>query len=156
MKSFCSHDHEHCIDDALDKAAEICLERGLRLTPLRRRVLELVWQAHKPVGAYTVLGQLSEDGRKAAPPTVYRALDFLLEEGLIHRIASLNAFIGCTSPGHMNFGQFLICSKCAEVIELHDENITNAINQGAADIGFEVQGQVIEIVGLCPRCKKEG
>jgi Fur family zinc uptake transcriptional regulator len=78
----------------------LCAQKGLRLTALRRRVLELVWQSHKPLGAYDILAVLSEqDGRRAAPPTVYRALDFLLENGLVHRISSLNAFVGCDAPG---------------------------------------------------------
>lgn len=82
------HDHSHCVHTALSEADTLCTQKGLRLTALRRRVLELVWQSHKPLGAYDILGVLSEqDGRRAAPPTVYRALDFLLENGLVHRIA---------------------------------------------------------------------
>lgn len=88
------HDHSRCVTHALTEAESICTRQGLRLTALRKRVLELVWHSHKPLGAYDILGVLSEeDGRRAAPPTVYRALDFLLENGLVHRIASLNAFI---------------------------------------------------------------
>ena len=95
------HDHSHCVTHALGEAESLCTKSGVRLTDLRRRVLELVWQSHKPLGAYDILAVLSEqDGRRAAPPTVYRALDFLLENGLVHRIASLNAFIGCNHPGH--------------------------------------------------------
>ena len=87
------HDHSHCVSDALRAADALCARSGARLTALRRRVLELVWQSHRPLGAYDILGVLSsEDGRRAAPPTVYRALDFLLEHGLIHRLASLNAY----------------------------------------------------------------
>ena len=121
------HDHDSCIEEALQRATDICNERGLRLTYLRKRVLELVWEAHKPIGAYTVLDKLSEDGRKAAPPTVYRALDFLLEEGFVHRLTSLNAFVGCSDPGHSVYGQFLICSECAEVREMQDLGIVDAI-----------------------------
>jgi Fur family zinc uptake transcriptional regulator len=94
------HDHSHCVHSALSEADTLCAQKGLRLTALRRRVLELVWQSHKPLGAYDILAVLSEqDGRRAAPPTVYRALDFLLENGLVHRISSLNAFVGCVHPG---------------------------------------------------------
>ena len=99
------HDHSQCVDSALADADALCARQGVRLTALRRRVLELVWQSHKPLGAYDILGTLSEeDGRRAAPPTVYRALDFLMENGLIHRIASLNAFIGCVRPEHSHQG----------------------------------------------------
>jgi Fur family zinc uptake transcriptional regulator len=102
--------------------------KGLRLTALRRRVLELVWQSHKPLGAYDILAVLSEqDGRRAAPPTVYRALDFLLENGLVHRISSLNAFIGCNHPEHAHQGQFLICRECHAAIELEQKSISDAI-----------------------------
>src|SRR3546814_13619005 len=95
------HDHDHCVSHALAEADSLCARQGVRLTALRKRVLELVWQSHKPLGAYDILAQLTEqDGRRAAPPTVYRALDFLLENGLVHRIASLNAFIGCNHPEH--------------------------------------------------------
>jgi hypothetical protein len=91
-------------------------------------VLELVWQSHKPLGAYDILAVLSEqDGRRAAPPTVYRALDFLLENGLVHRIASLNAFIGCSHPEHAHQGQFLICRECHAAIELEQKSISDAI-----------------------------
>ena len=94
------HDHSRCVAEALAEAEALCAKQGTRLTTLRKRVLELVWASHKPLGAYDILGVLSEeDGRRAAPPTVYRALDFLLENGLVHRIASLNAFIGCVHPG---------------------------------------------------------
>ena len=104
------HDHSRCVSHALAEAEAICARQGLRLTALRKRVLELVWASHKPLGAYDILGVLSdEDGRRAAPPTVYRALDFLLENGLVHRIASLNAFVGCscllyTSPSPRDRG----------------------------------------------------
>jgi Fur family zinc uptake transcriptional regulator len=94
-----SHDHEHCVEDALAAADKLCAEQGLRFTPLRRRVLELVWSSHKPVGAYALLDKLRSEDLGSAPPTVYRALDFLIEHGLIHRIERMNAFIGCSHPG---------------------------------------------------------
>ncbi len=106
----------------MSEADALCARQGLRLTALRRRVLELVWQSHKPLGAYDILAVLSEqDGRRAAPPTVYRALDFLLENGLVHRISSLNAFIGCNHPEHAHQGQFLICRECHAAIELEQK-----------------------------------
>jgi len=86
--AFHPHHHEHCVNDALHSAEVLCAERGVRLTPIRKRVLELVWASHKPLGAYAILEKLTDEGHKPAPPTVYRALEFLLEQGLIHRIAS--------------------------------------------------------------------
>ncbi|MBA1241604.1 MULTISPECIES: Fur family transcriptional regulator [Pseudomonas] len=148
------HDHSHCVHSALTEADTLCAQKGLRLTALRRRVLELVWQSHKPLGAYDILGVLSEqDGRRAAPPTVYRALDFLLDNGLVHRIASLNAFMGCAHPEHAHQGQFLICRVCHVAVELEDAPISEAINHGAAGIGFAVEAQTVEVVGLCANCK---
>ena len=149
------HDHSHCVDSALAEADVLCARQGVRLTALRRRVLELVWQSHKPLGAYDILGTLSEeDGRRAAPPTVYRALDFLLENGLIHRIASLNAFIGCNRPEHLHQGQFLICRKCRTAIELEQAAISEAIIASARQVAFQVEQQTVEVVGLCARCQE--
>jgi Fur family zinc uptake transcriptional regulator len=149
------HDHSHCVSHALAEAETICARQGLRLTALRKRVLELVWHSHKPLGAYDILGVLSEeDGRRAAPPTVYRALDFLLENGLVHRIASLNAFIGCNQPQHAHQGQFLICRSCNAAIELEQPAISQAIIAEAAGVGFIVEGQMVEVVGLCAGCRE--
>ena len=149
------HDHSRCVSGALAEAEALCARDGVRLTALRKRVLELVWQSHKPLGAYDILAVLSEeDGRRAAPPTVYRALDFLLENGLVHRIASLNAFIGCTHPEHAHQGQFLICLSCHAAIELEQPKISSAIVAGAAEVGFSVESQTVEVVGLCTQCRK--
>ena len=148
------HDHSHCVHHALSEADALCLKQGLRLTALRRRVLELVWQSHKPLGAYDILAVLSEqDGRRAAPPTVYRALDFLLDNNLVHRIASLNAFIGCNHPEHAHQGQFLICRTCHVAVELEHKTISNAIVESALGVGFVVEGQTVEVVGLCAACQ---
>lgn len=148
------HDHSRCVSHALAEAESICTRQGLRLTALRKRVLELVWQSHKPLGAYDILGVLSEeDGRRAAPPTVYRALDFLLENGLVHRIASLNAFVGCNQPEHAHQGQFLICRSCHAAIELEQAAISQAIVASAQAVGFSVEGQTVEVVGLCAGCR---
>jgi Fur family zinc uptake transcriptional regulator len=149
------HDHDHCVSHALAEADSLCARQGVRLTALRKRVLELVWQSHRPLGAYDILAVLSEqDGRRAAPPTVYRALDFLLENGLVHRIASLNAFMGCNHPEHPHQGQFLICRNCHTAIELEQPAIAAAIDSAAGSVGFAVEGQTVEAVGLCSNCRK--
>lgn len=149
------HNHLHCVQTALAKATAICQGRGVRLTALRRRVLEIVWQNHRPLGAYSILDALKEDGRSAAPPTVYRALEFLLEQGLVHRLASLNAFIGCNEPGHVSGCQFLLCRTCGVVAELKDSEVEHAIIRSAVVQGFRVQHHVIEVTGLCPDCQRE-
>src|SRR5690606_22655936 len=103
-----THNHRACIEDALATARELCAERGVQLTPLREKVLQIVWKSHKPVGAYDVLDELARSHKSARPPTVYRALDFLIAEGLIHKIESLNAYLGCVEAGAPHSGQFLI------------------------------------------------
>lgn len=148
------HDHDHCVSHALAEADSLCARQGVRLTALRKRVLELVWQSHKPLGAYDILAVLSEqDGRRAAPPTVYRALDFLLENGLVHRIASLNAFIGCSHPEHPHQGQFLICRSCHTAIELENAAVSDAIAAAAASVDFQAEAQTVEVVGICAPCR---
>ena len=148
--------HHACIEQALAVATELCQREGLRLTPLRRRVLELVWQSHRPLGAYEILAQLSEgEERPAAPPTVYRALDFLLENGLVHRLASLNAFIGCARPHHAHQGHFLICRLCKVARELPHDAIDLAVEQVATAQGFQVEQQVVEVSGVCASCKEQ-
>jgi Fur family zinc uptake transcriptional regulator len=149
------HDHAHCIDDALGKAAELCVRRGARLTPLRRRVLELVWQGHSAVKAYELLEMLAREDRSAKPPTVYRALDFLMAHGLVHRLESLNAFIGCPQPEASHEGQFLICEGCGWVGEFEASEIRAAIADQAAGLDFAVDQQTVEVRGTCRQCLTE-
>jgi Fur family transcriptional regulator, zinc uptake regulator len=146
------HDHQHCIRDALAVAEKTCASRGLRLTKLRRRVLELVWEHHGPVKAYAILDQLRQEHRGAAPPTVYRALDFLLQAGLIHRLETLNAYVGCGDPDRPHIGQFLLCRRCSTVAELDVPEITAILTKEAKNLGFQVDRQTVEIKGLCPQC----
>lgn len=148
------HDHQSCIDTALDEAADLCARRGVRLTPLRRHVLELIWDGHQATGAYAILDALRRENHRAAPPTVYRALEFLSAHGLIHRIESLNAYIGCIRPDHDHAGQFLICEACGTTAELHDEAIAAAVGRGARLAGFHILRQTIEVAGLCPDCAR--
>lgn len=146
------HDHEVCIADALDAAEHACNQDGLRFTPLRRRVLEIVWNRHAPIGAYDILEEMREGERAAAPPTVYRALEFLVEHGFVHKIESLNAFVGCGRPGDEHVGQFLICGKCRQVGELDDPDIAKLIAKKAKTAGFNVSHQTIELMGVCSDC----
>ena len=146
------HDHGLCIEDAMAAAEALCVRRGLRLTALRRRVLELVWQQHNPVRAYDLLDRLRDERRSAAPPTVYRALEFLLETGLIHRIESLNAYVGCPEPHQAHAAQFLICRGCSAVGELDDPEIAELVLHRTRAMGFSADRQTIEVMGLCPSC----
>lgn len=147
-----SHNHRECIDDALTRAREICAVRGVQLTPLREKVLQIVWRSHKPVGAYDVLDELTRSHKAARPPTVYRALDFLMSEGLIHKIESLNAYLGCTEAGATHSGQFLICRQCGATEEITDPKLETALDQAAKRAHFIAERKVVEISGLCARC----
>jgi Fur family zinc uptake transcriptional regulator len=141
------------VTQAIETADRLCREKGLRFTLLRQRVLELVWTSHKPVGAYDILEKLNQEGRKAAPPTVYRALEFLIEAELVHRLDSLNAFVGCADPSSSHSGQFLICRACRSVTELDDSDISTVVQKTAADRGFTAVRQMLEIQGLCRACR---
>ena len=145
------------MDAMLDRAAAQCATRGAQLTPLRRQVLRLVLAAEQPMGAYALLGQLREERGVAAPPTVYRALDFLLEQGLIHKLERLNAFLPCVEAGHAHAGhdhqhQFLICKICGATTELTDHAVAHALEAAAARVGFRPARMTVEVEGVCARC----
>ena len=156
MRAATDHDHAECVDDALLKAAELCARRGARLTDLRRRVLELVWQGHSAVKAYDLLRALGGVDGRAKPPTVYRALDFLMAHGLVHRLESLNSYVGCPRPERSHHGQFLICEICGAVSEFEAPAIRGAIAEEAAELGFAVQQQTVEARGTCRACRAAG
>ncbi|MDP7548969.1 MAG: Fur family transcriptional regulator, partial [Alphaproteobacteria bacterium] len=151
------HDHTGCVLAALDAAEAACARRGERLTPLRRRVLELVWRGHRPVGAYDLLALLQNERGRVAPPTVYRALDFLCAQGLVHRLNSLQAFIGCEHTGEREDGRhaahFLICQDCGVAVEVRDGQLNGAISGLAGRAGFTIADETIELSGLCAACR---
>jgi Fur family zinc uptake transcriptional regulator len=141
----------------LDRAALLCQRRGVRLTALRRHVLGLVLEQAHPPGAYELLDALRPHHKGAAPPTVYRALEFLLEQGLVHKVERLSAFVGCVhgleeAGAHVHAVQFLICSACRTVTELNDREIGEALVQAARGRGFALRGSTVEADGLCAAC----
>ena len=146
------HDHGVCVESALEQAEALCRDHGARLTPLRRRVLEIIWESHAPLGAYDVLQRMNGEGERNAPPTVYRALDFLLKHGLIHRIESQKAFVGCAMSADDHNALFFICRDCGNVAETHSEAIGKAIEASATRAGFLVETPVMEISGRCQEC----
>jgi Fur family zinc uptake transcriptional regulator len=152
--AFRKHDHRRCQRKLLTEASQLCATRKLRLTPRRREVLEIMLASHQPMGAYDILARLNQAGSvdRIAPPIVYRALEFLLAEGLIHRIESRNAFITCVHPGHESAAQFLICRDCERVAEL--ETSDRSLLEGADNLGFAVDHSVVEITGICAECQK--
>lgn len=150
-----THNHQHCINSALTEAKLIAERSGVRFTAQREQVLRLIWQNHKPIGAYQLMELLKDaTGKQIAPPTVYRALEFLLEHRLIHRINSLNAFIGCPCPGEGHAGQFVICRECGIALELDEASIRAPIQALAQSVGFVIEQQSLELSGLCPSCQQ--
>ncbi len=148
------HDHGPCATAALMKAEILCRATGKKLTQIRRRVLEAVWESHAPIGAYDILAKLNGGGGRTAPIMVYRALDFLMDNGLVHRIASLNAFVGCAHPGDDHAAGFLICRECGSTAEMDSETLNDALDSAVAARGFVVDSQVVELRGLCPHCNE--
>jgi Fur family zinc uptake transcriptional regulator len=148
------HDHTHCIEDAVAAAEKLCAQKGVRFTKLRRRVLELVWSSHKPIGAYALLDELRSEELGSAPPTVYRTLDFLIEQGLIHRIERMNAFVGCSHPGENHRGFFLICGDCGNAEELESASVADSIAVSAGRHGFAARDMTLEVTGTCAQCRK--
>lgn len=148
------HDHDTCVAEAVAAAEALAAASTVRLT--RRRVLELVCESHRPVGAYDLLSRLGGERKtKAAPPTVYRALDFLMEQGLIHRINSLNAYVACFGPHRPHDACLLICERCRTVDESEAESVRRAIDKRADEAGFRVRQRTVEITGLCRACAGE-
>ena len=148
-----NHNHAACVQRAMQAATSVCQQNALRFTPIRQRVLELVWNNHAPVAAYDLLKLLRQEKDNAEAPTVYRALDFLLENGLVHKIESLNAYIGCNHPGDLHTSQFLICEHCHQVVEQDNPEIDAAISAHAVKLGFMISQQTIEIMGVCSNCR---
>ena len=146
------HDHVQCVHDALVTAEQLCQQRGVLLTPIRQQVLTLIWGSHKAVKAYELLDQLKSTQTTAKPITVYRALDFLIEQGLIHRVESLNAFIGCSCPGKQHEQLLLICNQCNEVEERSAAEVMQVLSQEIKSANFIVHSKAIEIHGICRSC----
>ena len=152
------HDHDACAAAALARAEARCAERGARLTPIRRQVLEIVWESHAPLGAYGILTRVNaaarrEGAREKAPPAVYRALKFLLDHGLLHRVESRNAYVGCGASGEPHAAWFFICERCENAVEIDDGRIGGALRESARRAGFALESSVVELLGRCPRCR---
>jgi Fur family zinc uptake transcriptional regulator len=147
------HDHERCSTDAMTVAEARCRERGQRLTPMRRDVLAALLASHQPLGAYEIMDRLSSNGPRPAPITVYRALEFLRANGLVHRIESRNAFVACVHA-HIagDLVVFLICERCGAVGEAFSPEVALTLRTAAQRAGFTPKSPVIEIGGICTHC----
>lgn len=147
------HDHAHCIARAMAHVDATCAEDGLQMTPIRRRVLQILLEGHRALGAYEILNRLRDEGLGSQPPVVYRALDFLRRAGFVHRVETLNAFVACTegTPGHAP--ALLICRQCHRVIEMPADAAGGQLKQAAEGAGFAIESAVREAEGLCADCR---
>ncbi len=136
------------------QAEKICQQRQQRFTALRKQVLTLVCQASQPAGAYQLLDALKACGYSSAPPTVYRALDFLLAQGFVHRLASNNTYLACAHPDAAHQAVFLVCEQCGFTQEVHTEGISRAVSEQAGDYRFDVRQVAVEATGLCRTCRR--
>ncbi len=141
------------IESALAHAQQICTLRGARLTPVRRRVLELILRADQPMGAYAVLAEMQRGRGKVGPPTVYRALDFLIAHKLVHKVETSSAFVACNDVEHPHESQFMICEDCGVTEEIRDDEIVQSLRRLGEGRGFIVERQIVEARGRCPACR---
>jgi Fur family zinc uptake transcriptional regulator len=146
------HNHKNCVSHALGVAEQLCIDRGVQLTLIRHQVLELIWESHKAVKAYELLDRIKPMQAAAKPATIYRALDFLIEQGLIHRVESLNAFIGCSCSEYQHEQLLLICNKCLEVEERSAAKVMSALSQEIQQANFTAHSKALEIHGVCAKC----
>lgn len=149
---FEKHDHDVCVASAMATAERLCAERKLQFTPVRRRVLEILLDEHKAMGAYDILARLTSEGLGSQPPIVYRALDFLATQGFVHKIEKMNAYVACSHPGEAHAPAFMICRSCAAVVETRAAT-SNPLGAAARAAGFAIESAVLEAEGLCPGCQ---
>jgi Fur family transcriptional regulator, zinc uptake regulator len=141
------------LDAALAMAETYCRERGEKLTPIRRKVLELLLASGRATKAYSLLDEMRQIHPGSAPPTVYRALDFLLSAGLIHRIESINAFAVCHDLTQCQHGILVVCQQCGNVTELHEPKLRQALVAQIEAAGYRLSGDGIELKGVCAQCQ---
>jgi Fur family zinc uptake transcriptional regulator len=152
---FEQHDHGSCISDGLASAEAHCEAKGLRLTPVRRKALEILLLEHRALGAYEMLDRLRDAGFGSQPPVAYRALEFLVANGFAHKIERLNAFIACAHPGAEHAPAFMICRLCDSIAEAQSLPSRGALGEAARATGFKIERTVVEAEGICPACAEE-
>ena len=150
------HDHDACITAGLARAEAVCRSGGERLTENRRAVLELLLAGHRPLGAYELVERFDWKGRRPAPTQIYRALSFLEGLGLVHRIASRNAYVACSDPAEGHGTVFLVCEQCDDVAEVPSAGLERTVHALAGAAGFELHSHVLEAAGRCPDCVRAG
>jgi Fur family zinc uptake transcriptional regulator len=152
------HDHTCCIENALSRAKKLCLKKGTRLTPLRTKVLTEIWHDHSPVKAYELLHRINQETSpphsSIKPQSLYRSLEFLIEMGLIHKISSLNSYIGCLMPDQWHTGCFMICHTCAKVVPFYNPVLQTALTHSVEKHHFSIASSTVEITGQCLSCRE--
>lgn len=149
---FAPHNHRHCVQTQLKRAEQRCRDNGKKLTDVRRRVLELLLRQHQALGAYDLLEVIRQEGLGSQPPAVYRALDFLVTQGLAHKIERLNAFVACCGDDANHNPMFLVCTQCNRIAELPSHQVLSELSSHATQLGFQIQHCTLEIEGLCQDC----
>lgn len=152
--TFGVHNHAACQARVLDEAEDLLRQQGARLTPVRRRTLEILLESHSAMGAYEVLERLAESGFGRQPPVAYRALEFLVQHGLAHRLQRLNAFAACLHPAEDHAPVFLICRNCDKVAETNAPHVRSALSDAAASLKFVIERVTVEALGICPACSE--
>lgn len=153
---FDEHDHAACASSVLEHALQQSAIKGVRLTPVRKRALEILLESHRAMGAYEVLQRLSDEGFGNQPPVAYRALDFLVENGLAHRVQRLNAYAACLSPEREHSPVFLICRSCEKVAEADAPELRQSLRDLGDSSGFQIERTTVEVLGLCAVCAAAG
>lgn len=149
---FEQHDHHACVQGGMAAAEARCAKEGLRFTAVRKKTLEILLQEHRALGAYEVLDRLRDEGFGSQPPVAYRALEFLVAHGFVHKIEKLNAFVACANPGTAHSPAFMICRECDAVAETQSMPARGALGDAARAAGFVIEKTVVEAEGLCPTC----
>ncbi|ANT62797.1 Fur family transcriptional regulator [Salipiger sp. CCB-MM3] len=149
---FTEHDHDACVAERVAAAESYCADKRLQFTAARRRVLEILLDEHKALGAYEILDRLKREGRGSQPPVAYRALDFLVTHGFAHRVERLNAYVACAHPCETHFPAFMICRVCDSVAEATSAPSKGLLGAAARDAGFRIEQTVVEAIGVCPAC----
>tara|TARA_B100001057_G_C22710341_1_gene895514 strand:- start:710 stop:1171 length:462 start_codon:yes stop_codon:yes gene_type:complete len=150
--TFKTHNHKNCISTSLFELEKFCRESDQKLTKIRRKVLEILLESHKALGAYEILDKLKSNGFPSQPPVAYRAINFLLKVGFVHKIEKFNTYIACSKPGKSHKPAFLICRKCNLVSETIQKSSNHKIFLEAKNNNFCVENSIIEIIGVCQNC----
>ncbi len=149
-----NHNHKECSKRVIKNAKEVCHEGSLNLTPIRKKVLEIIASNHKPSRAYDILSKLKDGGFSDKPPTVYRALDFLIENKMVHKLSTINAYVACFNDEAEEVSCFLICEKCQDIEEFQDEAVIKAMTNIGKNKRINIKNVNLEISFRCDQCEE--